>query len=80
MDTHSNKYGHSFFRFGDGGVLEQYSNEHGLSRAEGPARVEYRPDGTVRVAEYWKDGRRLECAQRPNGSIKSPQQKHLRTG
>jgi hypothetical protein len=79
MDVHSNKYGHSFFRFGDGGVLEQYSNQYGLSRAEGPARVEYRPDGTVRIAEYWKDGRRVDCAFRPANSVGASRQKHLTT-
>jgi hypothetical protein len=50
----------SHFRFGDGRVLERYSNEKGLNRPDGPALVEYRADGTILAQQFWENGVRVD--------------------
>ena len=49
----------SYFRFGDGRLLEQCANEKGLNRPDGPALIEYDADGRVIVEEFWQNGVRI---------------------
>lgn len=59
--------GHAYkcFKFADGSRLVEFSTvDDRLHSTSGPARVEYRADGSVRYAQYWRHGSLI-----PEGSI-----------
>jgi uncharacterized protein len=45
-------------KIADGGVLEEYRQDGGLHREDGPAIIRHRSDGTIQQQEYYRDGRR----------------------